>query len=190
MQKWETWVQSLGWKDSLEEGMATHSGILAWRVPCTEESGGLQSRVTKSQTHLKQLSTQHLWSLPITLPSVYTLKRNDVIMIFAFEFSWCLWRSFRGRDKVLSISNVSVLGTGSGTIIWITKMCPKMPAVTLRGSHITVWPLTEKTAHIQECWHLALCSWHTIPGFRRMTPELTKQPSPLIPCNHKGKMLM
>ena len=30
---WETWVQSLGWEDPLKEGMATHSGILAWRIP-------------------------------------------------------------------------------------------------------------------------------------------------------------
>ena len=30
---WETWVQSLGWEDALEEGMETHSGILAWRIP-------------------------------------------------------------------------------------------------------------------------------------------------------------
>ena len=40
----ETWVQSLGWEDLLENGMATHSSILAWRIPQTEESGGLQSR--------------------------------------------------------------------------------------------------------------------------------------------------
>ena len=38
----ETRVQSLGQEDPLEEGMATHSGILAWRVPWTEEPGGLQ----------------------------------------------------------------------------------------------------------------------------------------------------
>ena len=31
--KWKTWVQSLGWEDPLEEGMATHSRILAWRIP-------------------------------------------------------------------------------------------------------------------------------------------------------------
>ena len=36
-------VQSLGWEDSLEEGMATHSSILAWRIPWTERPGGLQS---------------------------------------------------------------------------------------------------------------------------------------------------
>ena len=39
----ETWVQSLGWEDALEEGLTTHSSILAWRIPRTEEPGGLQS---------------------------------------------------------------------------------------------------------------------------------------------------
>jgi len=39
----ETWVRSLGWEDPLEEGMATHSSTLAWRIPRTEEPGGLQS---------------------------------------------------------------------------------------------------------------------------------------------------
>ena len=40
---WETWVWLLGQEDPLEEGRATHSSILAWRIPWTEESGGLQS---------------------------------------------------------------------------------------------------------------------------------------------------
>ena len=39
----KSWVQSLGWEDPLEKGMATHSSILAWRIPCTEEPGRLQS---------------------------------------------------------------------------------------------------------------------------------------------------
>ena len=39
----ETRVQSLGWEDPLEEEMATHSNILAWEIPWTEEPGGLQS---------------------------------------------------------------------------------------------------------------------------------------------------
>ena len=39
----ETWLQSLGWEDHLEKGMATHSSVLAWRTPWTEEPGGLQS---------------------------------------------------------------------------------------------------------------------------------------------------
>ena len=47
----ETWVQSLGWEKSLEEGMATHSSILAWRIPWTEEPGGLQSMGLKRVRH-------------------------------------------------------------------------------------------------------------------------------------------
>ena len=39
----ETWVWSLGWEDPLEEEMATHSSILGWRIPWTEEPGGQQS---------------------------------------------------------------------------------------------------------------------------------------------------
>jgi len=39
----ETWVRSLGWDDPLEKGMATHSRIFAWRIPCPEEPGRLQS---------------------------------------------------------------------------------------------------------------------------------------------------
>ena len=39
----EMWVQSLGWEDPLEEIMATHSSILAWKIVQTEETGGLQS---------------------------------------------------------------------------------------------------------------------------------------------------
>ena len=38
---WETWVRSLGWEDPLEKEMATHSSILAWRIPWKEELGGL-----------------------------------------------------------------------------------------------------------------------------------------------------
>ena len=46
----EIWFQSLGWEDPLEEGMATHSSALAWRIPWTEEPGGLQSMGSQSQT--------------------------------------------------------------------------------------------------------------------------------------------
>ena len=41
----ETWVQSLGWGDTLERDVAIPSGVLAWRIPWTEEPGGLQSRL-------------------------------------------------------------------------------------------------------------------------------------------------
>ena len=47
----ETWVRSLGWEDPLEEGMATHSSLLAWRIPWTEEPGGLQSTGSQRVGH-------------------------------------------------------------------------------------------------------------------------------------------
>ena len=47
----ETWVRSLGREDPLEEGMATHSSILAWRIPWTEEPGGLQSMGSQRVGH-------------------------------------------------------------------------------------------------------------------------------------------
>ena len=44
-------VQSLGWEDPLEEGMSTHSSILAWKIPWTEEPGGLQSMGSQRVAH-------------------------------------------------------------------------------------------------------------------------------------------
>ena len=47
----ETWVQSLDWEDPLEDSMATHSSILAWRIPWTEEPGGLQTMGSQRVGH-------------------------------------------------------------------------------------------------------------------------------------------
>ena len=47
----ETWVRSLGREDPLEKGMSTHSNILAWRIPWTEEPGGLQSMGSQRVRH-------------------------------------------------------------------------------------------------------------------------------------------
>ena len=47
----ETRVRSLGWEDDLEEGMATHSGVLAWRTPGTEDPGRLQSMRSQRLRH-------------------------------------------------------------------------------------------------------------------------------------------
>ena len=50
------WIPFLGLEDPLEEGMTTHSSILAWRTPGTEEPGGLES-IGRKETRLKLLST-------------------------------------------------------------------------------------------------------------------------------------
>ena len=56
----ENQVLSLGREDPLEKEMATHSSILAWKIPWTEEPGGLQFMVLQSQTRLNQLSMHNL----------------------------------------------------------------------------------------------------------------------------------
>ena len=64
---WETWVRSLGREDPLEKEMATHSSILAWKIPWTEEPGGLQSMESqKSQTQLSDFTSLHFTSLHFT----------------------------------------------------------------------------------------------------------------------------
>ena len=52
---WETWVRSLGWEGPLEKEMATHSSILAWRIPRMEELGGLQSMGRKESDTTERL---------------------------------------------------------------------------------------------------------------------------------------
>ena len=48
---WKTWIRSLGWEDPLEKGMATHSSILTWIIPWTEEPSGLQSMGSQRVGH-------------------------------------------------------------------------------------------------------------------------------------------
>ena len=48
---WEIWIQCLGWEDPLQKEMATHSSILAWRIPWMEEPGGLQSMGSQRVGH-------------------------------------------------------------------------------------------------------------------------------------------
>ena len=59
-ERWEVWVELLGWEDPLEEGMATHSSILAWRIPWTEEPSRLQSMGSHSVRHdWSNLASKH-----------------------------------------------------------------------------------------------------------------------------------
>ena len=80
----ETWVQSLGWEDPLEKGTATHSSILAWRIPWTEEPGRLQSMgshrvrhdwVTKHTAHYGQRA--HLQCMAYSRYSVNNTTANN-----------------------------------------------------------------------------------------------------------------
>ena len=60
-----TWVPSLDWEDPLEEGMATHSSIIAWRIPVAEEPGGLQFLVFQTVRQDWTTKCTHTLLLPI-----------------------------------------------------------------------------------------------------------------------------
>ena len=91
----ETWVQSRGWEDSLEDGMETHSSILAWRVPWTEEPGGLPSmgshRVGYDWSDLAAAAAA-AWYLNNILTNkdnyIYVDEKQGFELIFQFPLQW------------------------------------------------------------------------------------------------------
>ena len=68
-----TWVRSLGREDSLEKGMATHSSILAWRIPWTEKTGGLQSKGLQRVRHDEVSNAFTVFSVPFSTFSLSSL---------------------------------------------------------------------------------------------------------------------
>ena len=81
---WETWVQSLSWEDPLGKEMATHSSILAWRIPWMEEPGGLQSTGLQRVGHdwatslsLFHFSKVYFCICPILSP-IFNTENRDV----------------------------------------------------------------------------------------------------------------
>ena len=85
-------VQSLGWEDPLEEGMATHSSILAWRIPWTEKPGGLQSpglqrvrqnRAQHAESHRSVYVYTHIHVCICVHEYTHTQREN-----FSFPYTW------------------------------------------------------------------------------------------------------
>ena len=68
---WETWVQSLGQKDLLEKEMATHSSILAWKIPWMEEPGRLQS--------MRSQRVGHDWATSLSFPLYKRKSENRIV---------------------------------------------------------------------------------------------------------------
>ena len=82
----ETWVQSLGWEDLLEKGMATHSSILAWRIPGTEQPGWLQSiglhRVDTTEAYLACMHGE----VSCLFDIIHIFVRNGYYRLIGFFF--------------------------------------------------------------------------------------------------------
>ena len=79
----KTWVQSLGWEDPLEKGTTTHSSILAWRIPWTEEPGGLLTHSISQE--------EYSWEMSGNLYGGKTLKKNrhmDMYNWITLLYTW------------------------------------------------------------------------------------------------------
>ena len=104
----ETWFRSLGWEDPLEKGMATHSSILAWRIPWTEEPGRLQSMGSQRVRHYCVTNTflaksKHLlifWLQSLSAVILEPKKRKSVT-VYSFPPSIC--NEVMGLDTMIFI---------------------------------------------------------------------------------------
>ena len=77
----ETWVQSLSQEDPLEESMVTHASIFAWRIPWTEEPGGLWATGSQRVGH----------DLAYTHPTIQILPPQSIGWVLLSQFIWDLW---------------------------------------------------------------------------------------------------
>ena len=122
----ETWIWSLGWEDALEEGMATHSSILAWRIPWTEESGRLQSiRLHKVGHNWSSLACTHIY-----LCSYY----------FVVSPTSLGWMHLRIRLESGSQA-VQCLVANRTTLLTFTRLCPSFlqTGIIPVGFTVTLW---------------------------------------------------
>ena len=102
----ETQGQSLGWKDPLEKGMATHSSVLAWRIPWTEELGELQSMGSERVRHSVAMSTKQ--TACIAEPLCCTPETNTILWITCTSIKKTHFESKKER------------GGNSRNVVWLT----------------------------------------------------------------------
>ena len=112
----ETWVQSLGQKDPLEKGMAIHCSILAWRIPWTEEPGGLQ--------FVGLQRVRHDWATFTTTDFTYSEMHETFfnLTVFCVFFKICLFLAVLGlRCCVQALSSCSEWGLFSSCRVWASQ---------------------------------------------------------------------
>ena len=115
----QTWVQSLGWVDTLEEGMTIHSSILAWRVPWTEEPGGLQSMESQRVGH--DWATKHRYRAFEEFYTTSWLNNNKIkshtdapkiVMLIQYEVNdlMCLYHTLYLLKNIISVFIMFIFG--------------------------------------------------------------------------------
>ena len=111
---WETWVPSLGWEDPLEEGVTTHSSILAGESPWTEEPGGLQSmcsqRVRQDWATTQKAFLFPCWLVLVTLQFWYSkdyqnlslqILESFIALVFIWKGKKCPCHGVDGKKSIL-----------------------------------------------------------------------------------------
>ena len=121
----ETWVRSLGWEDPLEKEMATHSSFFAWKISCTEEPGGLQSKGRKESGTTEQLTLtylvitdtkvgrcyygRHCIKLIINMYSISFSSYNNLPMLVLLVFPFCKWEDWAQRSDIIFLRSYKLV---------------------------------------------------------------------------------
>ena len=149
----ETWVQSLGQEDPLEKEMATHSRILAWRIPWTEEPGGLQS------IGLQRVG--YKWATSLSL-HFHVLKRSKCLLISWLQSpSAVILETKKIKSVTVSIVSPSicheVMGPRQrqGQRHYFANKGPSSQSCGFSSSHIWMWELDYKESWALKNW----CFW-------------------------------
>ena len=123
----EIWVWSLGWEDPLEDNTASHSSILAWKIPWTEEPGGLQSTGSqKVRQDWSDLSHSYIFItvvlfLSLPNPMLYVTSfcktcilnhiekwKSNTVLAFFFFFAFTMMLIFLWWDQISSLGLISL----------------------------------------------------------------------------------
>ena len=135
----ETWVRSLGWEDPLEKEMATHSSMLAWKIPWTEEPGGLQSMASRRvwhkracthgyipipQHHQISCKTCHSCFLYTSFPT--PLRHSTMIIFYGSFFLWGkIYKHWNTENLCFTLLTTGYTqGTHIPITIWNTPAFP------------------------------------------------------------------
>ena len=145
---WEAWVRSLGQEDPLEKEMATHSSILAWRIPWTEEPGGLQSMGSQrvGRTRLSNFTVYRLLTRYLSKERIQSFLSHPLIILFS-----SLLKNLEGSWASLVAQRVKHPSAMQET--WVQSLGREHPLEKDMATHSSTldWkiPWTEKPGRLQ-----------------------------------------
>ena len=131
---WEIWVLSPGWENPLQEGMATHSGILAWRIPMDRGArwatihGVAESDVTEELNQPASFSSElSMWEFVVlmyskcmhVLPTIYWVIKYHILLWECL--GECIGRNVWGHEKGWKRSRATLVAASSLLVIWKVK---------------------------------------------------------------------